>query len=91
MAYYREQFPQATVTPKLHMLEEHVVPWLHKWHVGFGLMGEQGAESIHAYFNALSCTYKSMPEEVQKLRQVMVEHLHIALAMPGHLLKGERT
>lgn len=33
----------------MHMLEEHVVPWLRMWHVGFGLMGEQGAESIHAY------------------------------------------
>ena len=50
MAYYRSQFPTATVTPKLHMLEEHV-PWIKRWGMGFGLLGEQGAESIHAYFN----------------------------------------
>lgn len=34
---------------EMHMLEEHVVPWLKEWHIGFRMMGEQGAESIHAY------------------------------------------
>jgi len=29
------------------MLEEHTVPFLQQWHIGFGFMGEQGAESIH--------------------------------------------
>ena len=24
MAYYRGEFPQATVTPKLHILEDHI-------------------------------------------------------------------
>ncbi len=51
MKFYREHFPHATVTPKMHMLEKHVVDWLDEWQVGIGLMGEQGAESIHAYFN----------------------------------------
>jgi hypothetical protein len=45
LAYYRSSFPQATVTPKLHILEEHVVPFLREWRVGFGFHGEQGAES----------------------------------------------
>ena len=75
MAFYRENFTEATVIPKMHMLEEHVVPWLEKWHVGFGLMGEQGAESIHKQFNSLSRTYSSMPERVERLKQMMVEHL----------------
>lgn len=79
MAYYREEFPAATVLPKMHMLEEHVVPWLKKWGVGFGLLGEQGIESIHAHFNSLGRTYRSIPEEVTRLRQLMKEHLlHIA-------------
>ena len=55
--YYREELPHSTVTPKLHMLEEHLVPWLQRWRVGFGLLGEQGAESIHARFNSLKRTY----------------------------------
>ena len=50
MGYYRQEFPTATVTHELHMLEEHIVPWLKKWKVGFGLVGEEGAESIHAHF-----------------------------------------
>ena len=48
LSYYCSQFSSSTVTPKLHMLEELVVPWVQKWRVGIGLLGEQGAESIHA-------------------------------------------
>ena len=79
MGYYRQEFPTATVTPKLHMLEEHIVPWLKQWKVGFGLLGEQGAESIHAHFNTLKRTYAGIPDKLKKLKQIMVEHhLHIA-------------
>ena len=80
MKFYRESFPWATVLPKMHLLEEHVVPWLRRWHIGFGLMGEQGAESIHAYFNGLKRTYSVYdPYPVKQLKQMMKEHLlHIA-------------
>ena len=27
--------------PKLHIMEEHVVPWVKRWRVRAGLMGEQ--------------------------------------------------
>ena len=47
MECYRDSYPTASVLPKMHILEEHVVPWLRMWHVG---LGEQGAESIHKYF-----------------------------------------
>ena len=81
MECYRESFPTATVLPKMHMLEEHVVPWLRRWHVGFGMMGEQGAESIHAYFNSLGRTYRGIPDPVQRPKQTMKEHLlHVAPA-----------
>ena len=53
MAYYWATFPLATVLPKMHILEDHIVPWIRRRQVGFGFMGEQGAESIHAYFNSL--------------------------------------
>lgn len=83
MAYYRKEFPHASVLPKMHMLEEHVLPWLRKWHVGFGLLGEQGIESVHAHFNRLGRTYASVPEEVDRLRTLLTEHLlHIA---PEHV------
>ena len=51
MAYYHKEFPHATVLLKMHMLEEHVVPWLRKWHVRFGLLG---VESIHAHFQQIN-------------------------------------
>ena len=77
MTCCRNSFPNATVLLKMHMLEEHVVPWLKMWqHIGFGIMGEQGAESIHAYFNSLSiCSccmlahYSETSEERTLLRQ----------------------
>ena len=79
MEFYRTEFPTSTVTPKLHMLEDHVVPWLKEWKVGFGLLGEQGAESIHAHFNSLKRTYCGIPDKLKRLKQMMVEHhLHIA-------------
>ncbi len=57
MAFYWETFPDASVLPKMHMLESHVVPYFKQWGVGLGLMGEQGAESIHAAVNGISRAY----------------------------------
>ena len=42
MTFFRESFPQATVPIKMHLLEDHAVPWAKSFHVGFGLLGEQG-------------------------------------------------
>jgi len=63
MSHYRENFPHATVLPKMHFMEKHD-PWLKRWQVGFGLMGEQGAESIHVNFNSIERSYKSIPNKV---------------------------
>jgi len=49
IGYYKDHFPKSTVFPKLHILQCHTGPWPR---VGFGLMGEQGAESIHRWFNS---------------------------------------
>ena len=79
MAFYREQFPNSSITPKLHMLEEHLVPWLQRWKVGFGLLGEQGAECIHAFINSLKRTYSCIPDKLKRLTKVMeAHHLHVA-------------
>ena len=42
-----------------------MLPWLRKLHVGFGLLGEQGTESIHAHFNTLGRTYRNVPEHIR--------------------------
>ncbi len=59
---------------KMHMLEKHVVDWINEWKVGFGLMGEQGQESIHAYFNNLKASYRNIPDGVERLRCMMRTH-----------------
>lgn len=81
MEFYKATFPESSIFPKLHILECHVVDWLRKWRVGFGMMGEQGAESIHRYFNGLKRTFSSIPDGVQQLNCLMKEHyVHVAPA-----------
>lgn len=95
MAYYRSTFCHATILPKMHMLETHVIRWLEKWCVGFGIMGEQGAESIHKYFNSLERTYHGIPDPANRLHNIMKEHLRhtapsmVALQPPPKKLRRE--
>jgi len=56
----------------MHILEDHVVPWIQRWRVSSGLMGEQGSESIHAYIKNLERVYK-IPNEVEKLLYIFKE------------------
>ncbi len=74
MDFYRDSFPHATVTPKLHMLEDHVVPFLEKWGVGLGFLGEHGAESIHARFNSIRLNHVRITNPVKRLNSIMKEH-----------------
>ena len=54
-----------------------MVPWIRKWGgVGFGVMGEQGAESIHAEFNRIEVRHRNQRHDrVERLRRVVSEHL----------------
>ena len=72
--YFRRTFPDSSITPKMHMLEDHVVPFIRKWRVGLGMLNEQGAESIHARFNTIQRTYGSMPNKVERLKCTVQEH-----------------
>ena len=74
LSYYRRTFSEATVLPKQHMLEDHVIPWLKEWRVGFGCMGEQGAESIHSSFNTVERAYASTANRVERLQGVLRHH-----------------
>ena len=58
----------------MHMLEEHVIPFLIKWRAPFGLYGEQGLESLHASMNKLMTSFTSMPNPVEKMTAYMKEH-----------------
>ncbi len=82
MEYYRTTFPRATVIPKMHLMEDHM---MRKWHVGFGTMGEQGAESIHASFNGIERSFACMIHtKVDKLKSVVKEH-HLRISPTCYL------
>ena len=75
LQYYRESFPRSTfpkasVLPKMHLLEDHMVDWLRKYHLAAGFMGEQGAESIHAHINRLEEKYQGVQNKVAKLKYI---------------------
>ena len=74
MSYYRTTFPEATVLPKMHILEDHVVDWIRKWEIGSGLMGEQGAESIHAHLNLLEAQFRGIPNQLEQLKYIVREY-----------------
>ncbi len=44
------------------------------WRVGLGMLGEQGAESIHAHFNHLERIYANMRNGVTRLQSTVAEH-----------------
>ncbi len=77
------------------MLECHTIPWLRKWGVGFGMMGEQGAESIHRWFNSQKQTFASVADGVQQLNCIMKEHfVHVAptnIALEPPIKRRKRT
>ena len=72
----------AHITPRLHLLEEHTVTAIERFHVGLGLLAEQGSESIHAKFNSLDRDYNSIPNRLKRLQAVAEQHL--VSTLPQH-------
>ncbi|KAL5482018.1 hypothetical protein EMCRGX_G022297 [Ephydatia muelleri] len=74
-------------TLKMHILEDHMLEWLSMHQAGCGLMGEQGAESIHAKFNSSLRTYSGIKDPVAKLKCILQDHYlsispHMTSAVP---------
>ena len=67
-------FPESAITPKMHILQEHVLEWMKRWHVGLGLHGEQGAESIHNKFNQLQRQFACIRDPLNLLKLILKEH-----------------
>ena len=63
MMYLRCNWPNVSINPKLHMLEDHVIPFISRWHVGCDFYGEQGGESIHASINKMKGRYSSIKKD----------------------------
>nr|XP_047129350.1 uncharacterized protein LOC124809337 [Hydra vulgaris] len=73
LTFFRTNWPNESITPKMHMLEDHMEVFLNKWGVGLGLYGEQGGESIHAEFINIERLYSNM-SGTRKLESVMRDH-----------------
>lgn len=89
MDFYRSNFPSESVTPKLHLLERHIIPFLAKWGWGLGKYSEQGGEGIHAEFNSLNRTYCCMKPDEKRLLAIMREH-HIRVNPAVRNLRPEK-
>ena len=63
------------ITPKLHILEDHVIPFLEIWHAGCGFYGEQGGESLHAIFNKKKAQYHTIKNDCARLTYLMKAYL----------------
>ena len=71
MEYYRTEWPNGNIPPKLHMLEDHATDFVEKQKTGFGMYGEQGRESIHSEFNQLKITYFRMQPASRRLESML--------------------
>ena len=74
MKYWRTTWPNESVTPKMHMLEDHMVPFVKKWKMGCGFYGEQGAEGLHKDFNEIRANHTGINDPVMKLKSIMKRH-----------------
>ena len=64
----------------MHILEDHVVPWLKRWRIGAGMMGEKGAESIHAHLMRLERIHQGIANPVEHLKYIFTEHIMLETA-----------
>ena len=72
LQYYRATFPKATFLPKMHILEDHVIPWLKRWRIGAGMMG---AESIHAHLMRVERNHQGIANSVEQLKYIFKQHM----------------
>lgn len=97
MEFYRECFPNK-ILPKHHILEDHILQWIHRWHFGLALHGEQGGESVHKEFNRLQRAMYGIQNPLHRLLSVMKEHHTIVspaiqshVAVPSKRKKCDKT
>ena len=67
LSFFRTNFPSESITPKLHIVEDHIIPWFQLWGAGLGLMGEQGGEGMHSHLNNIRSNLRrfSLTDELQ--------------------------
>ncbi|XP_019627911.1 PREDICTED: uncharacterized protein LOC109472567 [Branchiostoma belcheri] len=73
MSHYRRD--SKSVSIKMHLLEDHVVPCIRHWGFGLGFLAEQGIEEVHAQFNHISQSTRSIADPVARLKATLKAHL----------------
>ena len=58
----------------MYMVEDHIIPFPREYHVAAGLLGEQGAESLHAHMNRLEDNYSSVVQGSKRLEYIFREY-----------------
>ena len=74
LTYFRSTFAERTFPPKLHMLEDHVVPFIRKWRFPLGFFGEQGGESIHHEFRDIANNFHHTHPASDRLQGMLERH-----------------
>ncbi|XP_070533862.1 uncharacterized protein [Ptychodera flava] len=76
-SYLRTTFPEVSITPKLHMLEEHVLARISSCKVGLGFFGENGIEAIHHKINESIRNYGNMAgKQIDMIFCLYKDHLY---------------
>ena len=86
----RVNWPAVSITPKLHMLENYILPFLERWNAGCGFYGEQGGESIHQVFKKIKHRYVPIKNGVIRLKHTMEEHLRTISPIGSALITKKR-
>ena len=74
MDYLRSKFPDCSITPKLHLLEDHAASFMKKWHAAAGFYWEQEIEGLHAEINGHSPHYANMRVGTERLMCLIKNH-----------------
>ena len=76
---------QGNITPKLHLLEDHVLSTMKRTRCGMSLLGEQGGEAIHHAFNELNVQHNALTKPTERLLAVLRAHLLTTLPKAASL------
>ena len=80
MEYLRLNWPKMRISPKPHMVEDHIIPFLMRWRVDCGFYGEQDGESIHKTINTMKRNCSNIKTDIDHLKYIM--NCHLASAHP---------
>ena len=68
------KFYPSKITPKIHMLENHCVPFIETFGFGLGLLGEQGGELIHATIAKIEKRTQGIRKRSKQLKSTVEAH-----------------